>query len=155
VEPVDVAFAVVGLGALLAGILPRVLDRRPLSMPIAFLGLGMLIFLLPTGLPVPDPLTIPRSPPSHRDRVIVAGMGANARSPAAELARWSSTCAAGHRDAARIAPWPAGLVAAWCRPPRSCSVPRPHRPGPGSTQVGEPTESETRDEVRFALTEAG
>ncbi|RLP99008.1 sodium:proton antiporter, partial [Micromonospora sp. BL1] len=55
-EPVDVAFAVVGVGALLAGVLPRALERRPLSMPIAFLALGMLVFLLPTGLPDPDPL---------------------------------------------------------------------------------------------------
>ena len=59
-ETVDVAFAILGLGALLAGVLPRVVERRPLSMPIAFLGLGMMVFLLPTGLPVLDPL-------AHRD----------------------------------------------------------------------------------------
>ena len=69
VEPVDVAFALVGLGALLAGILPRVLERRPLSMPIAFLALGMLVFAAagraadtgPAGPPGADH-------PPHRDR---------------------------------------------------------------------------------------
>lgn len=41
-EPVDVTFALLGAGTLLAGILPRMLERRPLSMPITFLGLGAL-----------------------------------------------------------------------------------------------------------------
>jgi hypothetical protein len=45
----DLVFALVGVGALLAGILPRVLERRPLSMPIAFLAIGMIVFALPLG----------------------------------------------------------------------------------------------------------
>jgi NhaP-type Na+/H+ or K+/H+ antiporter len=52
----DLVFALIGAGALLAGILPRALERRPLSMPIAFLALGMIVFALPLGLPKPDPL---------------------------------------------------------------------------------------------------
>jgi len=30
----DLAFAVAGVGALLAGLLPRLLEGRPLSMPV-------------------------------------------------------------------------------------------------------------------------
>jgi sodium/hydrogen antiporter len=93
VEPVDVAFALLGVGALLAGILPRVLEHRPLSMPIAFLGLGMLVFLLPTGLPSPDPLRWPQLT-THLTEVgvIVALMGAGLKiDRPLSRARWSST----------------------------------------------------------------
>ena len=47
----DLAYALVGVGALLAGLLPRLLANRPLSMPIVFLGLGAALFALPIGLP--------------------------------------------------------------------------------------------------------
>ena len=43
----DLVFAVVGVGALLASMLPRLLEGRPFSLPIAFLGLGLLVGLLP------------------------------------------------------------------------------------------------------------
>ena len=55
-NPADLAFAVAGFGALLAGLLPRLLEGRPLSMPVTFLGLGMLVFALPLDLPAPDPV---------------------------------------------------------------------------------------------------
>ncbi|WP_245853765.1 cation:proton antiporter [Geodermatophilus sabuli] len=44
-------FAVVGVGALLASLLPRVLEGRPFSLPIVFLALGVLLGTLPL-LPV-------------------------------------------------------------------------------------------------------
>lgn len=76
-DPVDLAFALIGLGALLAGVLPRLLERQPLSMPIAFLGLGMMIFALPVEFPAPHPLTY-SSLTTHLTEVgvIVALMGA-------------------------------------------------------------------------------
>jgi sodium/hydrogen antiporter len=40
-------FAVVGVGALLASLLPRVLEGRPFSLPIVFLGCGLLLGALP------------------------------------------------------------------------------------------------------------
>lgn len=92
-EPVDVAFALLGVGALLAGVLPRVLERRPLSMPIAFLGLGMLVFVLPTGLPTPDPLRWPELT-THLTEVgvIVALMGAGLKIDRAfHFRRWAVT----------------------------------------------------------------
>ena len=43
----DLVFAVVGVGALLASLLPRVLEGRPFSLPIVFLALGLLLGALP------------------------------------------------------------------------------------------------------------
>ncbi|NLU78762.1 sodium:proton antiporter [Micromonospora sp. HNM0581] len=164
-ETIDVAFAVLGVAALLAGILPRLVEQRPLSMPLAFLGLGMLIYVLPTDLPVPDPLT-------HRDLathlteicVIVALMGAGLKiDRPLSWARWSSTwrllavamplCIAA---VALLGWWWAGLVPATAL--LLAAALAPTDPVLASdVQVGEPSaESDSEDEVRFALTsEAG
>ncbi|WP_319458547.1 cation:proton antiporter [Micromonospora sp. RTP1Z1] len=164
-EPVDVAFALVGVSALLAGILPRVLERRPLSMPIAFLGLGMLVFLLPTGLPTPDPLRWPELT-THLTEigVIVALMGAGLKiDRPLSWARWSSTwrllaiamplCIAA---VALLGWWWAGLVPAAALLLGAALAPTDPVLA-ADVQVGEPTDVEdSEDEVRFALTsEAG
>jgi sodium/hydrogen antiporter len=89
----DLLFALFGVGALLAGILPRVLERRPLSMPIAFLALGMLVFALPLGLPDPSPLAHPKLTEHLTEiGVIVALMGAGLKidRPLSRRA-WAST----------------------------------------------------------------
>lgn len=165
VEPVDVAFALVGLGALLAGILPRVLEHRPLSMPIAFLALGMLVFLLPVGLPTPDPLAHPTLT-THLTEigVIVALMGAGLKiDRPLSWARWSSTwrllaiamplCIAA---VAFLGWWWAGLVPAAALLLGAALAPTDPVLA-ADVQVGEPTDVEdSEDEVRFALTsEAG
>ncbi|HWH29409.1 MAG TPA: hypothetical protein VNU26_10675, partial [Mycobacteriales bacterium] len=46
----DLMFAVVGVGALLASLLPRVLEGRPFSLPLVFLALGLLLGALPLPL---------------------------------------------------------------------------------------------------------
>ncbi|MEU4380921.1 cation:proton antiporter [Micromonospora echinofusca] len=164
-EPVDVAFAVVGLGALLAGILPRVLEHRPLSMPIAFLGLGMLVFALPVGLPNPDPLAYP-DVATHLTEigVIVALMGAGLKIDRPfSWRRWSSTwrllavamplCIAA---VALLGWWWAGLVPAGALLLAAALAPTDPVLA-ADVQVGEPNDVEdSEDEVRFALTsEAG
>ncbi|MFG2104770.1 cation transporter [Micromonospora sp. S4605] len=164
-EPVDVAFAVVGVGALLAGVLPRALERRPLSMPIAFLALGMLVFLLPTGLPDPDPL-VHREIATHLTEigVIVALMGAGLKiDRPLSWRRWSSTwrllaiamplCIAA---VALLGWWWAGLVPAAALLLGAALAPTDPVLA-SDVQVGEPTDVEdNEDEVRFALTsEAG
>ncbi|MCL7457003.1 cation:proton antiporter [Micromonospora sp. MSM11] len=164
-EPVDVAFAVVGLGALLAGILPRVLEQRPLSMPIAFLGLGMLVFALPVGLPNPDPLAYP-DVATHLTEigVIVALMGAGLKIDRPfSWRRWSSTwrllaiamplCIAA---VALLGWWWAGLVPAAALLLAAALAPTDPVLA-ADVQVGEPNDVEdSEDEVRFALTsEAG
>nr|WP_245730313.1 cation:proton antiporter [Micromonospora pallida] len=161
----DVVFAVLGVGALLAGILPRMLERRPLSMPIAFLGLGMVVFLLPTGLPVPDPLAHPTLA-THLTEVgvIVALMGAGLKiDRPLSWRRWSSTwrllaiamplCIAA---VALLGWWWAGLVPASALLLGAALAPTDPVLA-ADVQVGEPTDVEdSEDEVRFALTsEAG
>jgi NhaP-type Na+/H+ or K+/H+ antiporter len=77
VDLIDLCYAVLGLAALLAGLLPRLLASRPLSMPIVFLGLGMALFALPLGLPDPNPLRHPHLTERLTEiGVIVALMGA-------------------------------------------------------------------------------
>ena len=49
-------FAAVGLATLAAALLPRVLGRAPISMPMVFLAAGALAFTLLPGLPNPSPL---------------------------------------------------------------------------------------------------
>lgn len=49
-----VLFAALGLAALAAALLPRLLGRLPVSMPMVFLGAGMVAFATVPALPTPD-----------------------------------------------------------------------------------------------------
>lgn len=55
VELYDVLLIVVGLTLLGVAVLPRVVARRPISMPLFFVAFGIAVFSLP-WLPAPDPL---------------------------------------------------------------------------------------------------
>jgi sodium/hydrogen antiporter len=161
----DLLFALIGIGALLAGILPRVLERRPLSMPIVFLLLGMAVFALPLGLPEPDPLAHPKLAEHLTEiGVIVALMGAGLKiDRPLSLRGWKSTW----RLLALAMPltigavallgwWWAGLVPAAALLLGAALAPTDPVLA-SDVQVGEPTDEEdSEDEVRFALTsEAG
>ena len=161
----DVVFAVIGLGALLAGILPRVLERRPLSMPIAFLALGMLVFTLPIGLPEADPLAHPAVTEHVTEiGVIVALMGAGLKIDRPLSRRgWASTwrllviaMPVTIAAMALLGWWWAGLVPATALLLGAALAPTDPVLA-SDVQVGEPTDEEdSEDEVRFALTsEAG
>ncbi|MFE6131915.1 sodium:proton antiporter, partial [Streptomyces sp. NPDC056437] len=52
----DAVYAALGGGALAAAMLPRLVFRRPLSMPMVFLAVGVGVALLPLPLPVVDPV---------------------------------------------------------------------------------------------------
>jgi NhaP-type Na+/H+ or K+/H+ antiporter len=165
VDLADLAFAVAGVGALLAGLLPRLLEGRPLSLPVAFLGLGVLVFALPLDLPAPDPLAHP-TVAEHLTEVgvIVALMGAGLKlDRPVGWRRWSSTwrllaiAMPGTIAAtALLGWWWAGLVPAAAVLLGSALAPTDPVLA-SDVQVGEPTEDEeSEDEVRFALTsEAG
>ncbi|MFC4064812.1 cation:proton antiporter [Actinoplanes subglobosus] len=161
----DVLFALFGAGALLAGILPRALERRPLSMPMAFLGLGLLLFGLPLGLPEADPLAHPKLT-EHLTEVcvIVALMGAGLKidRPFGRR-RWASTfrlliiaMPVTIAAVALLGWWWAGLVPASALLLGAAMAPTDPVLA-ADVQVGEPTDEEdSEDEVRFALTsEAG
>lgn len=165
VDTVDLTFALLGLAALLAGLLPRLLERRPLSMPIVFLGLGMLVFALPTGLPDPDPRRYPDIAEHLTEvGVIVALMGAGLKLDRPVSRRgWSSTwrllavaMPLTIAATALLGWWWIGLVPATAMLLGSALAPTDPVLA-SDVQVGEPTEDEeSEDEVRFALTsEAG
>jgi NhaP-type Na+/H+ or K+/H+ antiporter len=93
VDLVDLLYTLAGVGALLAGLLPRLVEGWPLSTPIAFLALGVALFALPLGLPAPDPLAYPEVA-THLTEVgvIVALMGAGLKlDRPVGWRRWSST----------------------------------------------------------------
>ncbi|MEV4707421.1 cation:proton antiporter [Actinoplanes sp. NPDC049316] len=161
----DLLFALLGVGALLAGILPRVLERRPLSMPIVFLALGMVLFAVPLGLPDADPLAHPKLTEHLTEIcVIVALMGAGLKidRPLGRR-RWASTwrllaiaMPVTIAAVALLGWWWAGLVPAAALLLGAALAPTDPVLA-ADVQVGEPTDEEdSEDEVRFALTsEAG
>ena len=83
----------VGVATLAAALLPRLLGRLPLSMPMVFLAAGMLIFALVPDLPNPLPLEHPEVTLHLTEIcVIVSLMGAGlALNRAVGWRRWSTT----------------------------------------------------------------
>ncbi|MFC6575202.1 cation:proton antiporter [Planomonospora parontospora] len=161
----DLVFALAGVGALLAAVLPRVLRRRPFSLPLACLVGGVLLYLLPLDLPAPDPVAH-RAFVEHATEicVIISLMGAGlAINRPFGWRRWGSTW--------RLLAWTMPLSVAavalvlhglldwpWAAALLLGAVLSPTDPVLASdVQVGEPVDSEKADdEVRFTLTsEAG
>jgi NhaP-type Na+/H+ or K+/H+ antiporter len=165
----DLMFAVVGVGALLASMLPRLLEGRPFSLPLVFLALGLFLGAVP-GLP------IDASPAGHAAFlqhftevvVIIALMGAGlSLDRRVGWRRWRNTwrlLAIGMplsilcvgvlgMGLLGLAPAAAILLGAVLAPTDPVLA--------GEVQVGEPTTEEldeetAEDEVRFSLTsEAG
>ncbi len=161
----DAVFAWLGVGALLAAVLPRVVAGRPLSLPLVFLVGGIGVYLLPLPLPEIDPVN-DRLLTEHITEivVIIALMGAGlALNRPVGRRRWATTW----RLLGLTMPLTVvvtALVAWWLLdwPPAVAlllaAVLAPTDPVLASeVRVGEPTEDEhDEDEVRFALTsEAG
>ncbi|MEU5883060.1 cation:proton antiporter [Spirillospora sp. NPDC047279] len=161
----DVIFLIAGGGALLAAVLPALVARWPVSLPMVFLAGGMLVYLAPLPLPEPDPVAY-RTAFTHITEVcvIVSLMGAGlALNRPFRPRAWSST----GRLLAVVLPATTLAVAAaaygllgW--PVAAAlllgAVLSPTDPVLASdVQVGEPADAEQDDdEVRFSLTsEAG
>jgi NhaP-type Na+/H+ or K+/H+ antiporter len=167
----DLVFAVVGVGALLASLLPRVLEGRPFSLPIVFLSLGLLLGALPF-LPVDADPSGRTTFVEHFTEVVViisimgAGLGLDRR---VGWRRWRNTwrllAVAMPLTIVAIALlgwWGLGLAPAGAI--LLGAVLAPTDPVlAGEVQVGEPAGEDTgtdpddaEDEVRFSLTsEAG
>ncbi|GAB3261036.1 cation:proton antiporter [Kineococcus gypseus] len=159
-----VLFAIAGASALGAALLPRVVGRLPVNLPMAFLAAGVLLGLVP-GLPDVDP-TAHESVTTHVTEIVViislmgAGLAIDRR---VGWRRWASTW----RLLAVAMPLTIALVAwagaALAGLPVAAAVLLGAALAPtdpvlaGDVQVGEPADEEgTEDEVRFALTsEAG
>ncbi|WSI35171.1 cation:proton antiporter [Streptomyces sp. NBC_01341] len=160
-------YGCLGLGALLAAVLPRLLSRRPVSPPMVFLASGVLVYALPLSLPLPqvDPTTHGVWVEHLTELCVIASlMGAGlainrpfGRRPWATTWRLLGiamplTIAATALAAWWLLDWPpyvALLVAAVLAPTDPVLA--------SEVRVGEPTDAEyDEDEVRFALTsEAG
>jgi sodium/hydrogen antiporter len=165
VDLLDLTYALVGVGALLAGLLPRLLADRSLSMPIVFLGLGMAVFGLVDALPDPDPLRYPGVTERITEiALIVALMGAGLKLDRPIGRRsWSSTwrllaiaMPLTIAATALLGWWWIGLAPAAALLLGSALAPTDPVLA-SDVQVGRPGGGEDdEDEVRFALTsEAG
>ncbi|QEV16616.1 cation:proton antiporter [Streptomyces alboniger] len=161
----DAVFAWLGVGALLAAVLPRVVAGRPLSLPVVFMVSGIIVYALPLPLPRVDPVE-QRLVTEHATEVcvIIALMGAGlALNRPVGRRLWASTW----RLLGVTMPLTVlatALLAWWLLdwPPAAAlllaAVLAPTDPVLASEiRVGEPTEDKhDEDEVRFALTsEAG
>jgi NhaP-type Na+/H+ or K+/H+ antiporter len=166
-EASSLIYAASGLAALLAALLPRVLSRRPVSIPMVFLGAGVVAFAFIEALPTPDPIANSTFA-THLTEVcvIIALFGAGlALDRPVGWRRWGSTwrllaitmplsilaVAFLGVGALGLGPAAALLLGAVLAPTDPVLA--------GDVQVGEPTEAEgegNEDEPRFALTsEAG
>lgn len=56
ITTVGAVYGCLGIGALLAAALPRLLSRLPVSVPIVFIAAGVLVYLTPLPLPEVDPI---------------------------------------------------------------------------------------------------
>ncbi|MDQ0983058.1 sodium:proton antiporter [Streptomyces sp. V2I9] len=158
-------YGCLGIGAFLAAALPRLLSRRPVSVPIVFLAAGVVLYLTPLPLPEVDPVDS-RTWVHHLTElcVIVSLMGAGLAinrpfGRRSRAATWRLlgiamplTIGATALAARALLGWPvpaALLVAAVLAPTDPVLA--------AEVRVGEPSaEKEDEDEVRFALTsEAG
>ncbi|WP_432505426.1 cation:proton antiporter [Kineococcus arenarius] len=159
-----VLFALAGASALVAAMLPRVVDRLPVNLPMTFLAGGVLLGLVP-GLPAVRPMEH-EAVTAHVTEivVIISLMGAGlALDRPVGWRRWASTW----RLILVAMPLTIALVAlagsALAGLPVAAAVLLGAALAPtdpvlaSDVQVGEPADEEaTEDEVRFALTsEAG
>lgn len=70
----EIALLVTGLAILGAVVLPRILADKPVSFPLLYVGLGALVFSLPTGVSVPDPATNPNATRRLTELVIIISL---------------------------------------------------------------------------------
>jgi NhaP-type Na+/H+ or K+/H+ antiporter len=168
IDPYEAALATGGLAALVAAWVPAYTSRRPLSLPIILVAIGAGAFLLPNGLPSPDPRLHPELTERATELVvIVALMGAALKidRPFGRRA-WGSTW----RMLAVAMPVTIALTAALGALVGGLAaasalllgaVLAPTDPVLASdVQVGKPTlgddaDHEAEDEVRFTLTSEG
>lgn len=83
----------VGLAILGAAVLPRLLSDKPMSFPMIFVGVGIVLFALPIGLEAPDPIASDEAARRLTELVvIIALMGAGLKLDRPfDLRGWSLT----------------------------------------------------------------
>lgn len=53
----DIALLLAGIAAIGVGLLPRYVEQLPLSNAMLYIGFGVVVFSLPLGFPLPDPIS--------------------------------------------------------------------------------------------------
>ena len=164
-DPTGLTYAIAGLAALLAALLPRLLRRAPISVPMVVVGIGIVVFALVDSLPTPDPIAH-ETVTVHLTEVVVIvsllGAGLALDRPVG-WRRWSSTwrllaitMPVAIAVTALLGGWLLGLGAAAAVLLAAALAPTDPVLAT-EVQVGEPTDdTESEDEARFSLTsEAG
>lgn len=172
----DLWLLVVGIGVLIAATLPRLVTRRPISMPILLLALGFAVGMVPWALPTQTLFEAGLVERVTELGVIVALMGAGLRVHRRPgLHRWGATwrllaitmvvtigaTALLGWQLAALAPASAVLLGAVMAPTDPVLASEVQVAPPGQVPYDEPFEpseaaKQEDDEVRFALTsEAG
>lgn len=157
----NLIYAAAGVCARLAALLPWLLQRLPVSLPMVFLGIGILAFAAVPQLPTPDPL-VHGTITTHLTEVcvIVSLMGAGLaldRPPG--WRRWAITwrllaitMPISIGVMALLSGWLLGLAAASAMLLAAALAPTDPVLAT-EVQVGEPSDDEeSEDEARFALT---
>ncbi|MCA0143631.1 cation:proton antiporter [Blastococcus sp. LR1] len=164
-DPTGAAYAAAGAATLLAALLPRLVSRAPLSMPMVFVGLGVLTFAVLPDLPAPDPIAHGTATAHLTELVVIVslmGAGLALDRPLGWRA-WGSTwrllavtMPVTVLATAFLGSWLLGLGAAAAILLGAALAPTDPVLAT-EVQVGEPTDDEeSEDEARFALTsEAG
>lgn len=167
-ENLGIVYVAAGVAVFAAAALPRLLSRAPVSVPMVFLGAGMLGFSLLPELPDPDPIAYPDLTMHLTELcVVVSLMGAGlALDRPLGWRRWSTTwrmlavaMPLGILGLMLLGYWVLGSSVAAAL--LLASALAPTDPVLASeVQVGEPTNEEEEidgeDEIRFGLTsEAG
>ncbi|MEQ8440282.1 MAG: cation:proton antiporter [Ilumatobacter fluminis] len=83
-EPYPILLAVLGLTVLVAAVLPNLLERLPVSLPMVVVAIGMVVFALPVGLEAPRPGLEARSAERLTEFVVIVslmGAGLKLRRP--------------------------------------------------------------------------
>ncbi|WP_129113091.1 cation:proton antiporter [Halegenticoccus tardaugens] len=173
-EPYVVGLTVSGIAVLGVTLLPRLVSGRPISLPIFYVGLGVVVFSLPLGLPSPDPLEHGTVAEKLTELgVILALMSAGLKLDRVPgVASWTSTwrllavtmpisilgaALLGWGVAGFVVP-AAALLGAVIAPtdPVLASEVQVEEPGEGEEGIAIDEKEGKADEVRFALTsEAG
>lgn len=161
----SLVLAVLGVAILASAVLPRVLRSVPMSLPILYVGAGMVLFSLPIGLEAPQPTRRESNWAEHLTElvVIVSLMGAGLKLRRSISWRsWATTW----RLLALAMPLTIGIIALLAGvvlgfPVAAAillgAVLAPTDPVLASdVQIEGPSEDDAEHEVRFALTsEAG
>ena len=174
IELYDIGLVVVGCALFGVAVLPRLVSDKPVSMPMFFVGFGILVFGAPTGLPAPDPLEMGLLTERLAEFVVIValmGVGLKIDRPF-DVTGWGSTwrllaitMPLSIAGAALVGWWAVGfvvptavLLGAVIAPtdPVLASEVQVADPGEGDEEEPMPEYDGRKDEVRFALSsEAG